>query len=172
MSFLTLLAPGAGRRQAKPNARLVAKNRRLQDKNRELKHQVEGAGEFIQKLCDDEKVLLADLEIANAERAILQRGFDKAMQRISDMEETARIAAEQAAGSVTVAPMVRDTSDQEDQATAPIDVRAARQQWATQAMGLVVPIPPATHASSCGLGAIGVQARGCACQPVLVGGAV
>lgn len=73
--------------------------------------------------------------------------------------------------SVTVPPMVRDTSPMEDQATAPIDVREARKQWATQAMGLVVPIPPASHAPGCGLGAIGVNAHGCACQQVLVGGA-
>lgn len=36
MSFLTFLAPGAGRRQAEPNPRLAAENRRLKDRVREL----------------------------------------------------------------------------------------------------------------------------------------
>lgn len=102
-----------------------------------------------------ESDLLLDAYIEHAGRLIL---------RVRELE--ADIANRDA---VTVPPAVRDTEAVEDQATAPIDVREARKVWAV--LMPVKAIPPARHAPGCGLGAIGVQAHGCACQPVLVGGA-
>jgi hypothetical protein len=76
--------------------------------------------------------------------------------------------------AVTPPPMVRDTSNQEDQATTPIDVRAARQQWdadGIKVIPLAQAVPAPGHAVGCGLPDLGVHAEHCACQPVLVGGA-
>jgi hypothetical protein len=45
---ITLRAPGHGRRQADPNARLAAENQRLRDRVRDLEHQLAGAGLYIE----------------------------------------------------------------------------------------------------------------------------
>ncbi|WUH94611.1 hypothetical protein OG900_33650 [Streptomyces sp. NBC_00433] len=50
MSLITFRAPGHGRRQASPNARLAAENQRLRDEVRNLRHQLEGAGILINGL--------------------------------------------------------------------------------------------------------------------------
>ena len=51
MSLTTILRPpGKGRRQANPNARIAAANRRLHDETRQLRHWLEGAGWLIEAL--------------------------------------------------------------------------------------------------------------------------
>ena len=70
MSFLTLLAPGVGRRQAKPNPRLAAENRRLKDRIRELEHLRAGDSHYIRALEHEHRAtasVLGDQYVANSE---------------------------------------------------------------------------------------------------------
>ena len=75
MSLTTILRPpGKGRRQADPNARLAAANHRLHDDNRQLRHQLDGAGRLIESL----RTQLADADA----------------QRRAEVAEVARVLGE------------------------------------------------------------------------------
>ena len=75
MSLTTILRPpGKGRRQADPNARLAAANRRLHDDNQQLQHRLEGAGWLIEAL----RAQLADADA----------------QRLAEVADVARVLGE------------------------------------------------------------------------------
>lgn len=123
---LNLLPKGHGRRRA------VDKVAELRDENRRLLTITHRAGDDIALLqqelaearalqAEAEELVVqqqADIDDLTAERDQLAEEVAALKHRFS-----AQLAAEANAARVTVPPMVRDTSDPTDQATAPIDVR-------------------------------------------------
>lgn len=153
-------------------ARSTSGRRRFQMKPAELRAELYDMRDLKTDFDELGLAYVAELQLAE-DRQIAAEGTDRQLDayiehagrlilRVRELE--AEIANRDA---ITVPAAERDTDAMEDQATAPIDVREARKVWAVIAP--VKAIPPVSHALGCGLQAVGVQARGCACQPVMAG---
>lgn len=126
MSFSSLIS------RSKPKHRAVDAVANLRDENRRLLTQLVGAHDHIgiqeQQLADERagragaervaRCLAADLEERTAQLEQARKEIRQLHAQLAPF-----LAAEANANAVTVPPSERDTSDFEDQATAPIDVR-------------------------------------------------
>lgn len=112
----------------------------LRDENRRLLTQVVGAGDVIATLehqLADVRAKRADAEqVVTCLDADLQERTEERDQALAEIERLQALlapflAAEANANAITVPATVRDTSQFEDQATAPIDVRELRTRLAS-----------------------------------------
>jgi hypothetical protein len=157
---VSLTIPFTGRRDRRKHSPDTV-IRRLRDENVKLLNRQAAADDFF-------AVLMGDVTTTNAALAEEKRARGEAeeaaaqmrMERDELLEECAEwrgeaqtlqkrlapyLAADANANRITVPPMVRDTSDPADQATAPIDVRPL---WAARDAGLLGPVLDPGHATT------------------------